>query len=286
MMSMIGEAGLDHHDTGSMVRSARPEPQPCTCGLVIITCVCDDGCMLRNQKQRSGPWADEDEPDTDRFRLEEQDRHDQIEAQLTRTMERRAARPGSEPGAQSVSVAVAALECDEVAHHVRRTWRGSDWHPVRVGLAVTATIACFGLIALMHFEQVPTFESPTREPVAIDRVIEFKGGATVIGHGERVGDTIWLHLLEFNWSERARPAAALIEDADKAAEDSGADSADDIPVARPIAKMAEDRPVVPARSIRRRVIPVKKPSTDKSVFFKVDSTRGKAVRAVPLHSIQ
>lgn len=266
-------------------RVARRQPQPCTCGLVNITSICDAGCVTWYQQQRMDPLADEAGPDSDEPRVEGPHRHDQVEAQLARALGRRVARPGSEPGEQSVSVAVAAPEWDEAARHVRLTWCWSGWHPVHVGLAVTVAVGCFGLIALMHFEPVPAPESSGRESFAIERVLEHEGGATIISHGERDGDTTWLHLFELNWSDRARPAPVLVEDMDKAAEDSGVDSADDIPVAKPIAKMAEDRPVVPARSIRRRVIPVKKRSSGGSALIEFGTGRTQSVRAVPLRDL-
>lgn len=204
---------------------------------------------------------------------------EQVEDRLTHALRRLSVRPGSEPGGPSVSVAVEPVEHDEVV----RRWHWPSWRPDRVGLAGAIGVACVGLIAALHFEQAPAPESPARESSVIDRVIHFEGGATIISHSERDGETTWLHTFELNWSDQDRPAARLAEDADVAAEDGIAERADDTAVAEPILKITEDRPVVPARSTRRGAIPVRDRDGMHRVLIKTGAAGKKPVYVIPLN---
>lgn len=231
--------------------------QPCTRGLVNFTCICNGGGVPWNELPRMDHLATDAESDAERPTLETQ-----VDTQLTRALHRLAARSDSEPGATCTPTAVAVYERDDAIPR----WRWPGWRPGPLGLGAAVALACFGMIALMHFHEPGAPAPSASEGFAIDRVIQFEGGATIISHGERDGETTWLHMFELNWSNQARPAARVVEDTDRIVPGKR-----ELDVAEPIVELSGDRPVVPPRSTRRWSVPVRQ----------LDRARGTIIKAGP-----
>lgn len=206
----------------------------------------------------------------------------------------RVRRPDSEPGSQPVATAVPMPEA--AARRPRARWSmQSSWAPRVPGrrgmrrwlaLAALAAVAILGFLAWSWYatplERLAAPEPPERELFPINRVIEFEGGAMIISHGERDGDTTWLNAFELNFGDALRPTAnpAVLE-ADIAGRDSASER--DIDVAKRVLNVSGPDAKIPPRAVRRRVIPVPTRADRDSVVIELEQAPAESLHVVPFH---
>ena len=176
-------------------------------------------------------------------------------------------RPDSQPGSMRAVAVATALPDDPAPPR-----RGRRWLPY--ALVATAALAC--VVALVGRVWTPTPVEPAppvptaREMFPIERLIPLERGFLLFSHGLIDGDTTWLNVFEFNASDTPRPAVDAIVEVEDSDLDGRRD--EDIDVGEPVRNVSESDRRIPARSVRRRVVPVKT-RNDRSWLIK--STDGK-----------